>query len=165
MNARTSALALLIAAAIAALPSAASGQGYQPPAGPTITPYLDYFNAPTSPLLDNYHNYVRPRADLRSNLSRLGTAVNQQDRRLNQLGNDFQQANPSEAAPTGTGSTFMNYSHYFSGSQQQAHSPQRRAYRGNAGVAVGRGAGGRGLGGLGVGAAVGLRTGGGGGFR
>jgi hypothetical protein len=144
---------MTIVSAITLLPSAASGQGYQPPAGPTITPYLDYFNAPLSPLLDNYRMYVRPRADLRSSLRGLGTAVNQQNQRLDQLGNDFQQANTSEAAPTGTGSTFMNYSHYFSGNQQQAYSPQRSAYRGGgSGVAVGRG--GRGAG-----------AGGGGGFR
>jgi len=130
----------VIAAAVLGLPSAALAQLYQPPAGPTITPYLDYFNAPISPLMDNYHTYVRPRADLRSSLSRLGTAVNQQNRRLDQLGNDFQQRNLSGAAPTGTGSTFMNYSHYFSGIQQQGYAPQRRAYRGNvSGVAGGRG--------------------------
>lgn len=131
MNVRLSKLVTVIAGVVLGLPSAALAQMYQPPAGPTITPYLDYFNAPISPLMENYHTYVRPRADLRSSLSRLGTAVNRQSRRLDQLGNDFQQLSLSEAAPTGTGSTFMNYSHYFSGIQQQAYAPQRRAYRGS----------------------------------
>lgn len=126
---RLSAPLIVIVAVILGLPSAAEAQVYRPPAGPTITPYLDYFNAPISPLLDNYHTYVRPRAELRSSLSRLGTAVNQQNRRLDQLGNDLQQMNLSGAAPTGTASTFMNYSHYFSGIQQQGQAPQRRAYR------------------------------------
>jgi hypothetical protein len=82
-------------------------------------------------LLDNYHTFVRPRANLRSSLNRLGAAVNQQEQRLNQLGNDFQQMNPSRAAPTGTDSTFLDYSHYYSGIQQQGHTRQRTAYRGS----------------------------------
>ncbi len=129
MNIRASVVLMAIVAAITGLPATASGQGYRPPAGPTITPFLDYFNAPISPLMDNYHTYVRPRAELRSNLSRLGTSVNQQNRRLDQLGQDFRQFNPSQAAPTGTGSSFMNYSHYYSGIRQQAHTFDRPAYR------------------------------------
>ena len=130
MNVRASTLAMAIVAATAALPSAASGQGYISPSRPTITPYLDYFSVPVGPWQDNYHTFVRPRAELRSNLNRLGAAVNQQGRRLNQLGNDVQRLETtSQAAPTGTGSTFMNYSHYYSGITQQGYSPQRRAYR------------------------------------
>jgi hypothetical protein len=125
MNFRASALAMAIVAATATLPSDASGQGYVSPGGPTITPYLDYFSLPVGPWQDNYHTFVRPKAELRSNLSRLGTAVNQQGRRLNQLGNDLQQLETSSrAAPTGTGSTFMNYSHYYSGLSQGS---QRRS--------------------------------------
>lgn len=139
MGARASALAVAIAAAITVLPTVASGQGYQPPAGPTISRYLDYFNAPVSPLLENYHTYVRPRADLRRNLNELGAAVQQQDNRLNQLGNDL--ANPRAAAPTGTGSTFMNYSHYYGGgARQRTAAPQRGAPRGSPTASVGRGA-------------------------
>ena len=70
MNFRLFAPLIVIVAAILGLPSAAVAQVYRPPAGPTITPYLDYFNAPISPLMDNYHTYVRPRAELRSSLSR-----------------------------------------------------------------------------------------------
>lgn len=159
MNVRSSALVTVIGAIFIGLPSGATAQGYQPPAGPTITPYLDYFNAPISPLLENYHTYVRPRADLRSRLRGLDTAMTTQQRRLDQLSGDFQQLNSSPAAPTGTGSTFMNYSHYFSGVQQQAYTPQRNAYRGGtAGVAVGGP-------GRGAGVARGLGTGAGGGFR
>jgi hypothetical protein len=146
MNVRASALAMAIVAATAGLPSAASGQGYQSPAGPTITPYLDYFSVPVGPWLDNYHTYVRPRAELRSNLNRLGAQAYQQERRLNQLGNDFQQMNSSVAAPTGTGSTFMNYSHYFT--QPVAHRGGSRnaetATAGHRGGSRGGGGGSRG---------------------
>ncbi len=158
MDARTGLMFLAILAVLTTSASSASGQGYRPPAGPTITPYLDYFNAPLSPLLDNYQMYVRPRSELRSNLRGLGTAVTRQNQRLDQLGTDFQQMQPSEAAPTGTASTFMNLSHYYSGNRQAAYTPQRPAYRGGGGVAVGGG-------GRGFSPTVNFGTGGGGAFR
>jgi hypothetical protein len=140
MGIRASALAVAMAAAVTVPPTVVSGQGYQPPAGPTMSRYLDYFNAPISPLLDNYHTYVRPRADLRSNLNQFGAALQQQDNRLNQLGNDL--ARPTAAGPTGTGSTFMNYSHYYGGgTRQRTPTAQRGASRGNFGAGVARGAG------------------------
>lgn len=142
MNARTCAVLVVVLAALSTLATPAAAQFYRPPAGPTITPYLDYFNAPISPLLENYHTYVRPRADLRNRLRGLDTAMTQQQRQLDQLSGDFQQLSSSRAAPTGTGSTFMNYSHYYSGIQQQAYTPQRNAYR--AGTAGGGGGGFRG---------------------
>jgi hypothetical protein len=158
MNTRSSLLVLAIVAVIAGLTSSALAQGYRPPAGPTITPYLDYFNAPVSPLLENYHTYVRPRAELRSNLNQLGATSYQQDYRLNQLGDNLLQTKPSKAAPTGTGSTFMNYSHYYSGTRQHAHTPQRSAHRGGGGGGAMTGGGGAMTGGGGA------MTGGGGGF-
>jgi hypothetical protein len=159
MNVRCFALGIITLVAFAGLTSVVSAQVYQPPAGPTITPYLDYYNLPTSPLLSNYQNYVRPRAELRANLNQLGTAVNRQNERLDLLQNDFQQLTPSGAAPTGTGSTFLNYSHYYGGVRQESYTPQRRAYRGNVGIGVGRGLG------AGRGVVAGVRTGGGGAYR
>ena len=141
MHARASAWAFLILAAVTALPSTASAQRYQPPAGPTITPYLDYYRLPTGPLMDNYHDYVRPRSELQSRFDRVGTAIGQQRNRLGELQEDLQQVNPSGAASTGTHSTFQNLSHYYSGVRQSARSPQRSASLGNVGIAVGRGVG------------------------
>ena len=139
MHARASAWAFLILAAVTALPSTASAQRYQPPAGPTITPYLDYYRLPTGPLLDNYHDSVRTRAELQSRFDRVGTAIGQQSNRLGDLQEDVQQVHPSGAVSTGTHSTFQNLSHYYSGMRQSAHSPQRSASRGNVGIGVGRG--------------------------
>lgn len=125
MNMRTSIFLTAIIAAMASGPTIARAQGYRPPAGPTITPYLDYYNVPISPLLDNYYTYARPRAELRSYLNRQDMAISQQSQRLNQLGNQMSQMTPA-AAPTGTGSTFFNHSHYYPGMSRQAQVPRRR---------------------------------------
>jgi hypothetical protein len=66
-------------------------------------------------MLDNYNEWIRPRADLQYRLGRIGADVRQQGQRLDQLDFDYLQTSPSGIAPTGTGSTFMNHSHYFPG--------------------------------------------------
>lgn len=125
MSIRFCTLAMVTAAIVTCAASTGSAQLYRPPAGPTITPYLDFFNVPINPMLGNYHTFVRPRADLQSRLSDLGTSVRNQDRRLDRLSDDFQQTRHAQAAPTGTGSTFMYHSHYFPGTRQQGRAMPR----------------------------------------
>jgi hypothetical protein len=85
---------------------------YEPAFGPTISPYLQY-SRPRSGPLNNYYNFVRPRVQLRSTLRT-------QERRLDTLNRDIQrvsqsasQVRGSGAAPTGTHSSYMNFSHFY----------------------------------------------------
>lgn len=156
-------LAITIIVAIAAWPSPVAAQAYVPPAGPTENRYLDYYNAPTSPLGSPYHQYVLPGAQLQRNLNQLDSAVNNQDLRLQDVEQDAEQQHRRRNAPTGTHSTFQNYSHFFNDQSSQQLANQRRANRvGNGRVGVGvvgrRGTAGTGL--AGRGGAVGFAGGG-----
>lgn len=113
---------LLCAAAGAQQPRNQPGS-YRPPAGPTLTPYLDYFNRPTG-VLDRYHQYVVPRQQLSQRLQQQERVTLQQERNLQTLQTQVGEIQsgglgPQLRAPgtgvTGIGATFMNFSHYFSG--------------------------------------------------
>jgi len=103
-------------------------QGYSPPAGPTLPYQLEYFR-PQSGLLDQYNQFVAPRANLANQLA----AINQRQ------GTDFQavqnqikesdRIRESRAAATGTSAGFMNYSHYFGGRGAHGAAPARPARR------------------------------------
>ncbi len=80
---------------------------------PSFSPWLDLYRRDTG-VLDNYHQFVRPEIQLRKTLDQQRRAINRQDRGLQTLGRDFGRfQRKSMARPTGTGSVFMNYSHYF----------------------------------------------------
>jgi hypothetical protein len=106
----------------------ATAQWWTPPAGPTITPHLDHFNRPFG-VLDTYHTFIRPRAELRSRLIGLDAAVTQQERRLDQIDHNLIQTGSSQTAPTGTGSSFMNHSHFYPGLTQPPRTRDRPAFQ------------------------------------
>jgi hypothetical protein len=101
----------------------AEGQGLSRPQGrdrsyatnPTLSPYLDYFRAPQGPL-DSYHEYVRPKINLRNTLTQQDRQLRAQAQGLRKLNSQWQRAQRTGTlAPTGTGAGFFNYSHFYSG--------------------------------------------------
>ena len=81
---------------------------------PALSPWFDLYRSDPGPL-GNYHSYVRPRMELQETLDQQRAGLRQQGARINSLGRQMsamQQAYPIR--PTGTASSFMNYSHYYS---------------------------------------------------
>src|SRR5256885_12582569 len=84
---------------------------YMSPAGSPIPNALNYFRFDgLTPLLDSYRGVVVPQQNLSYQLQSM-TAREQADFRTTQR--NLQDIRESEAAPTGVGATFMNYSHYY----------------------------------------------------
>jgi hypothetical protein len=77
---------------------------------------LDYFRQDVG-VLDNYNTFVAPRRQLDRNLQSLQAQENYNARRTQQ---EISQIRQSTVAPTGVGSTFMNYSHYYNNRGNQA---------------------------------------------
>jgi hypothetical protein len=111
---------LILVLGLAATP-AAFGQRplrrYQPPAGPTLSPYLNYNRPDFSTLPSDYQSFIVPQQRLQRNLYDLSRTQQADFRKIEQ---DIQQVRNSAAAPTGTGAGFMNYSHYYPTSQKAA---------------------------------------------
>jgi hypothetical protein len=83
------------------------------PSRPTLSPYLNYFRQDTG-LVDSYNTFVRPQERLRREMNRQESRLRNLDRQVGQLDRQVeQQIRPAQMAPTGTGSTFMNYLHYY----------------------------------------------------
>lgn len=85
---------------------------YYPPAGPTLPSQLNYFRRDVG-VLDQYNAFVFPRQQLDYQFAQMA-AQQQADllstqRQLEQI----KQVRASGAAATGTGSGFLNYSHYY----------------------------------------------------
>ena len=98
---------------------------YRPPAGPTMPRALDYFRRDVG-VLDPYNTFVAPRRQLDRNLQTLQAQEEYNARRTQQeLSQLNAQIKQPTAAPTGTGSTFMNYSHYYSRGNQAVRAPRR----------------------------------------
>ena len=99
-------------------PAAAQGvaSGYRPDT-PTLSPWLDlYQRKGAGGPLDPYHQFVRPELDLRETLrqqdltnQRQGADVSTLSQQLTQM----EQERLTQVRPTGTGSVYMNYSHYY----------------------------------------------------
>jgi len=86
-------------------------RAYVPPA--RLSPWLN-LNRNDGGILDNYHTFVQPEIQLRKTLTQQKHQLQQQGTSIRALGQqmtDFKRE--STARPTGTGSVFMNYSHYF----------------------------------------------------
>jgi len=89
---------------VVAAPSATFAQRplrrYQPPAGPTLSPYLNYNRPDFSTLPSDYQSFIVPQQRLQRNLYDLAR-TQQADFRKTEQG--IQQVRNSAAAPTGTG--------------------------------------------------------------
>lgn len=99
------------------LPAAAQQriERYQPPSRPTLSPYLDLFRQ-DSGLVDPYNAFVVPRRRMEAQARQFQSEIGAQQRTINQLQGELQgalQMRPTGARPTGTGGTFMNFSHFY----------------------------------------------------
>jgi hypothetical protein len=106
------AMGLILLAAASASAQRRGPARYSPPYGPTISPYLQYYNRPVG-VLGNYYTFVRPEVQLRATLRA-------QQQQIVNVETQVQAAEASRiraeaVAPTGTGSTFMNRSHFYPG--------------------------------------------------
>lgn len=90
---------------------------YQPPAGPTMSPYLNYNRPDFTTLPSDYQSFIVPQQRLQRNLYDLARTQQADFRKIEK---DIQQVRNSAAAPTGTGAGFMNYSHYYPSRQKAA---------------------------------------------
>ena len=80
---------------------------------PRLSPWLNFFRNDPGPV-DNYNRFVRRDIQLRNTLRQQQIGLQQQRSAINLLGNQFQRAQQnSTVSPTGTGSVFMNYMHYY----------------------------------------------------
>jgi len=111
----------IAAMAVLATTQAASAQSprgrYSSPSGPTLTPHLDYFRRDNG-VLNPYFNFVRPKFQAYDELRQLESRLQQQDLRQAELRQDLQAVRETPAAVTGTGATYMNYSHFYPTARQ-----------------------------------------------
>ncbi len=88
---------------------------------PTLSPWLDLFRADLG-VLDPYNSLVRPRLELQDRLRRQQLDLARQAAGLSAMRQQMIQASrPTTIRPTGAGSVFMDYSHYYPGFQGGAH--------------------------------------------
>jgi hypothetical protein len=85
--------------------------GYNPARGP-ISPWMNMFQRRVGPL-DNYNSWVRPQLQLQDAMARQNVALQQQATGLQLLGQQIEAKQGNQVRPTGTGSVFMNYFHYY----------------------------------------------------
>ncbi len=88
---------------------------------PRVSPWMNLYRGEAGPI-DNYHGFVRPEMRLRDTLRRQQMGMRRQAAAIGSLGAEFARSRTATGVrPTGTGSVFMNYSHYY-----QFRSPARR---------------------------------------
>jgi hypothetical protein len=85
---------------------------YSPPAGRTLTPYLNFFRQDVG-VLDPYNAFIVPQRDLEYRLKGLGAAAQRQQAEIQTTQHQLNRIYQSGAAPTGTGGRFMNYGGYY----------------------------------------------------
>jgi hypothetical protein len=103
-------------------------QGYAPPAGATLPYQLEYFR-PQQGLLDQYNQFVAPRANLQNQLANINQRQNTDFRAVENQIKESDRIRESRAAATGTSAGFMNYSHYFGGRSTPGAAAARTARR------------------------------------
>jgi hypothetical protein len=98
-----------------AQPACAQGVPRMPfqPTQPTISKWMGLYQHNTGPL-DNYHMIVRPEGDLQATLRQQNMTLQQQGAGLDGLTGQVEHIeNRDQLHPTGTGSVFMDYSHFY----------------------------------------------------
>jgi len=102
----------LVVGSLAQTRTASAQIGYYPPGG-TLSPWLNMFNRnPGS--LGNYNTYVRPQLELQKTVAQQNAAMQRQGSQIQSLALGMADSQREATIPaTGTGATFMNYSHYY----------------------------------------------------
>jgi len=83
---------------------------YQPPAGPTMSRYQNYYRPDISTMPSSYQSFIVPQQRLERNLYDLSQSQQADFRKVE---SDIKQVQTSTAAATGVGAVFQNYSHYY----------------------------------------------------
>ena len=105
-------LTLMLVVGAMGTPSAFAQSRYTPTRGP-ISPWMDMFQRHPGPL-DNYHSYVKPEMQAQNQFNQQQNALAQNAAGVQVLGQQMADAKKeSQVNPTGTGSVFMDYSHYY----------------------------------------------------
>ena len=99
----------ILGVACLANPASAQQPRYVPPAGRTLPDELNYFRRDVG-VLDQYNGFIVPLRQLDNHLRTMQT---QQQTDFQAAQRAISQLRASQAAPTGVGSGFMNYSHYY----------------------------------------------------
>ncbi len=88
---------------------------YSPPSGrPTVSPYLNLFRNNFNNPLPNYQTFVRPMQEQQRANQEFSRQFRRQSMQINRLQTDQQLLQrQTQAAPTGIGATFFNYSHFY----------------------------------------------------
>jgi hypothetical protein len=105
-------LSLVVATAASWTSSAFAQTRYYPTRGP-ISPWMNMWQRKPGPL-DNYHTYVQPDIQLQRVISQQQNSLTQNAAGLQSLDTQMQNGQRDlRVVPTGTGSTFMELSHYY----------------------------------------------------
>ena len=105
-------LTLLLVVGAIWTPSAFAQTRYGTVRGP-ISPWMDLFQRNPGPL-DNYHSYVKPEIQLQRTITQQNNALMQNAAGIQVLGQQMENGQKeSQVRPTGTGSVYMDYSHYY----------------------------------------------------
>lgn len=95
---------------------------YTPRAGQTMPRELNLFRQDTGAIGDPYNAFEVPRMRLDSQIQRMN---NQELNDTLKIQQELKQIKNVNAGPTGKGSTFMNYSHYFNTNNSSRNSANR----------------------------------------
>jgi len=91
-------------------PASAQSSDFGP--RPTFSPWFGLYQRNGGPL-DNYHTFVRPRMSLNNSLMRQQADIQRNYLGISSLNRNVDQIREGEVRPTGTGSVYFNYSHYY----------------------------------------------------
>jgi hypothetical protein len=94
-----------------ATPDASAQRRYQPAYGPTITPYLQYLNPNPGPT-NAYYSYIQPRRQMQQTLRQIQSSFQQNQAGLNAVNTQLMRR---PQMPTGSATTYLNFSHYYGG--------------------------------------------------
>jgi len=101
----------------------------QPPGlmRPSISPWMGLFQRNPGPL-GNYNSYVRPQLDLQNTFRQQQAAIQRQGASISALGQTLSEMEGiGGVRPTGTGSVFMDLSHYYPQSSRAGAAARPRA--------------------------------------
>lgn len=106
-------LALLVIGVVISSAQSARAQYRSGISSPTLSPWLNLYRRNAGPL-GSYLSDVRPEQRFRSTLQQHNTSLQRQGAGLRVLGQQMSTyERTGSIRPTGTGSGFMNYSHYY----------------------------------------------------
>jgi hypothetical protein len=93
--------------------SSSHAQVLAPGNRPTFSPWFGLYQRNGGPL-DNYHTFVQPRIDLDNTLQRHQAAIHRNNEGVASLNRELSQfGEQTQVHPTGAGSVFMDYGHYY----------------------------------------------------